>query len=263
LNDEDTLELLEKVDVHVYPLKVITESDVTIHDLLPTSARINWVGTVPIGCLLLYGETRDFGNATIDPNMSGAATIDHNPVMTNLKPETTYYFRLQGSDEAGNFYSSEIYTLTTPPQSDEVSDNLLHPSRGAVVVDVSSNWNNQPTEGSTWGAANAFDDNPNTAWSSNGDGNDAFVEVQLGQRSHIEQISFWTRTMSDDTAQIFAFQVVTDSGEMFGPFELPDPDEPYEFDVDFEAEMLRFEVVDSNGGNTGAVEIAAFGEPLE
>ena len=69
--------------------------------------------------------------------------------------------------------------------------------------------------------------------------------------------------MSNNTAQIFAFTVTTESGDVYGPFELPDPDQPYDFDVDFEADSLRFDVVDSNGGNTGAVEIAVYGEPLE
>ena len=263
LSDEETLALLADTGVQVYSLDVVTASPVTIHDLSATSARVNWVGTIPIGCLLLFGETTDFGSATIDPNMGEPVTIDHNPVMTGLQPETQYYYRLQGSDAAGNFYVSEIYTFTTPAQSDTVSDNLLSPTRGAEIIAVSSNWNNQPNEGSTWGVVNAFDDDPNTAWSSNGDGNDAFVEVRLGQRTQIDTIAFWTRTMSNDTAQVYSFTVTTDSGEVFGPFELPDPDQPYEFAVDFEAETLRFDVVDSNGGNTGAVEIAAYGTAID
>lgn len=263
LNDEDTLALLEDTGVRVYPLDVITESPATLQDVGATSARVNWIGTIPTGCLLVFGETEDFGLATQDPNMAGAVIIEHNPVMRGLKPDTKYFYRLQGSDAAGNIYLSEIFSFTTPPEDDTQSTNLLSPDRGAVILDVSSNFGGQPNEGSTWGVANAFDDDPNTAWSTNGDGNDAFVEVELGQPSQINEIDFWTRTMSNDTSQIYSFTVTTETGDVYGPFELPDPDQAHTFDVDFVATTLRFDVVDSNGGNTGAVDIAVYGEPME
>jgi hypothetical protein len=254
--------LLDERGVNVFPLEAVTETAPNLQDVTATSARVNFIGTIPLGCILVYGETTDFGNATQDPRMSGATMIDHNPVMRDLQPETTYYYRLQGSDVQGNFYTSEIFTFTTPPQSDETSANLLSPQNGAEIVAVSSNFGNQPNTGSTWGADNAFDDDPNTAWSTDGDGDEAFVEVRLGQRSQINQIEFWTRTMSNDTAQIFSFRVIADDGTAYGPFELPDPQQPYTFDVDFTAESLRFEAVETNGGNTGAVSIAAYGEPV-
>jgi hypothetical protein len=87
--------------------------------------------------------------------------------------------------------------------------------------------------------------------------------VQLGARSQINTIRFWTRTMSNDTAQIFSFTVTTETGDVYGTFELPDPEQSYEFEVDFVAETLRFDVVESNGGNTGVVDVAVYGDPLE
>lgn len=263
LSGEETLALLEDRGVNIYPLDVITESPATLQDVSATSARVNWIGTIPTGCLLVFGETEDFGLATQDPNMGGAVTIEHNPVMRGLQPDTKYFYRLQGSDAAGNIYLSEIFSFTTPPEDTTQSENLLSSERGAVILDVSSNFGGQPNEGSTWGVGNAFDDDPNTAWSTAGDGNDAFVAVQLGEQSQINQIDFWTRTMSNNTAQIFSFTVTTETGEVYGPFDLPDPDQAYSFEVDFVAETLRFDVVESNGGNTGAVDIAVFGEPIE
>jgi len=263
LSEEEALALLEDTDLNIYPLEAITESPPTLFDLTPNSVRLNWIGTMPTGCLLVYGETPEFGFATQDPNMAGAAIIEHNPVMRGLEPDTEYFYRLQGTDEAGNFYVSPVYSFRTPEESTEATDNLLAPENGASVIDVSSNFGGQPTEGSTWGAANAFDDDPNTAWSSDGDGNDAYVVVALGQPAQINEISFWTRTMSNNTAQIFSFTVTTETGDVYGPFELPDPDAAYSFEVDFTAETLRFDVVESNGGNTGAVDIAVYGERLE
>ena len=63
------------------------------------------------------------------------------------------------------------------------------------------------------------------------------------------------------SAQIEVIQVVTDSGEILGPFTLPDASGLFSFEVDVIARTLRFEVVSSSGGNTGLVDIAVYGTP--
>lgn len=261
LNQDDTLALLAKTGVHIYSIDTITEEPLTVENLTPTSATISFVTSSATNCIIVYGETTDFGQVTQDDDMNGFTHTHHHPTMRNLKPDTQYFYRFQGSDALGNIFVSEIFTLHTPPETTQTSDNLLSPLNGAKVIEVSSNYGNQPNDG-TWGINNAFDGDPSTAWSSNGDGNDAYVVVQLGQTSHIHKISFWTRTMSNNTAQIFSFTVTTETGDVYGPFKLPDPDQSYEFDVDFVAQTLRFDVIDSNGGNTGAVEIGAYGEAV-
>ncbi len=60
------------------------------------------------------------------------------------------------------------------------------------------------------------------------------------------------------TGQITSFEVVTEDGTKLGPFDLPDASRMHIFPVSVRAERLSFEVLDSSGGNTGAVEIAAF-----
>ncbi|MEL6525588.1 MAG: discoidin domain-containing protein [Chloroflexota bacterium] len=262
LSEEDTLALLSDTGVNIFPLDVIIDNPPILVGLNATSTTIELITNIPTNCLVLFGTTPDFGRASQDANMADLFTEDHLPFLGNLEPETTYYYRLQGSDANGNFYVSEIFTFTTPAESNEISDNLLSPSRDAEIIAVSSNFNDGAND-SRFGIDNAFDDNPNTAWSSNGDGDDAFVEVALGQRSQINSLRFWTRTMSNNTSQIFSFTVTTDTGDVYGPFELPDPDQAYDFAVDFVAETLRFDAVETNGGNTGAVEIAVFGEPLD
>jgi hypothetical protein len=57
--------------------------------------------------------------------------------------------------------------------------------------------------------------------------------------------------------------VETDEGESFGPFELDDTEQAYSFDVEIEAQTLRFNLMDTTGGNTGAVDIAVYGEFIE
>ena len=259
---EATLSLLDSRGVVVRPLEDVTETEAQILDITSDSARLNFVGTIPLACTLVFGTTTEFGAVSIDLNMDGGAIIEHNPLMLGLEPDTEYFYRVQGSAVDGTFYMSEIGSFRTLPESDEEVNNLLASETGAQILGVSSNFGGQNNDG-VWGIQSALDNNPNTAWSSDGDGNEAWVEIELGQRSHITRIEFWTRFMTNGTAQIFEFTVTTDDGDVYGPFSLADPDQAYQFDVDFEASTLRFDVVDSNGGNTGAVEIAAYGEPLE
>jgi hypothetical protein len=108
-----------------------------------------------------------------------------------------------------------------------------------------------------------LDGNRGTAWSSSGDGNDAFIEIELAHPARLHAMEVWTRTMSDGTAQIFAFTLTTDAGDILGPFDLPDATQPYRFAVDVVARSLRLDVVDSSGGNTGLVEFSAYGTPVE
>ena len=263
LSQEETIALLESTGLNVFPFEMIEGTAPVLAGLTATSTRVEVSTTIPVNCLIIFGDSPDFGRVAQDADMGDSgAHEDHSPILTNLEPETTYYYRLQGSDTKGNFYVSELFSFTTPAASNEISNNLLSPSRGAEVLEVSSNFNNGANDGS-WGILNAFDDDPNTQWSSNGDGNDAFFTVALGEASQINIISFWTRTMSNNTAQIFSFTVTTETGDVYGPFDLADPEEAYEFEVDFVAETLRFDVVDSNGGNTGAVDVAVFGESLD
>jgi hypothetical protein len=44
---------------------------------------------------------------------------------------------------------------------------------------------------------------------------------------------------------------------------LADASSVHYFDVELTAKKLRFETVDSSGGNTGAVEIEVYGRPVQ
>jgi hypothetical protein len=218
--------------------------------------------TVPVACTIVYGTTPEFGSLSLDQDMAGGAHSDHNPVLSGLEPETTYYFRVQGVDESGVIYLSEVMTFTTPARESVDVTNLASPRLGAEIVGYSSAFGNAAPD-ATWGAASAFDDNPNTAWSSAGDGSNAWIEVKLAKPARITAVSFYTRSMSDGSAITLAFTVTTESGEEFGPFVVTDASQPYEFEVAFEAQTLRFDLVDTTGGNTGVVDIAVYGEITE
>jgi hypothetical protein len=83
---------------------------------------------------------------------------------------------------------------------------------------------------------------------------------QLEVETLVTKLGFWTRTMVT-SAQIISFQVVADDGTVAGPFTLDGPSSVHYFETSIKARRLRFEVAESTGGNTGAVEIEVYGEP--
>ena len=214
--------------------------------------------SIPLICSVVYGETPDFGLIATDQDMAGGAHIDHGPALVGLRPDTEYFWRVQGTAADGTVYLGETLTFRTPVQLASVRSNLAAMDEGARITEVSSNFGGGSNDGS-WGADSAIDGSRSTAWSSSGDGNDAFVEIALAKPADLEEIEVWTRTMSDGTAQIFSFTVTTDRGEIFGPFDLPDATQPYRFPLETTAQSLRLEVVDSSGGNVGLVEFGAYG----
>ena len=133
---------------------------------------------------------------------------------------------------------------------------------GAEIIGYSSAFGDAAPD-ARWGANAAFDDNPNTEWSSAGDGSSAWIEVALAGPARIEAVAFHSRAMADGSAITFAFTVTTETGEVFGPFEVADTSQAYEFEVAFEAETLRFDLIDTSGGNTGVVDISVYGELIQ
>ncbi len=86
------------------------------------------------------------------------------------------------------------------------------------------------------------------------------VEQRTVRTSHITGVGFWTRTMGA-SAQIQQFEVIADGRTKLGPFTLPHATGIHYFPVDATAKRLRFNVLKSTGGNTGAVEVEALAGP--
>lgn len=245
----------------VRPISDVIASEPEFVDITAHSATVLVTTQVDLACAVVYGPTAELGMLATDTDMAGGGHSDHHPLLTGLEPDTLYYARLQGSGPDGTLYRSELYTFRTLP-ADRVDrgDNLASSQNGGRVSAVSSNFGGGGNDGA-FGAAKAVDGDPGSEWSSDGDGDSAWIEIELAQSARISELGFWTRSMGT-TAQVESFQVVTDTGEIHGPYLLDNAAEAHYFEVDFVAQRLRFEVTSSSGGNTGAVEIEIYGDPV-
>jgi hypothetical protein len=215
------------------------------------SATVQVETSQPTVCAITFGRTPSLGSIADDPNMGGTAITRHIVVLSGLAPGTTYRFRLTAIDARGQvFQTPELATFTTPRQRAAASEQDL--AIGAKVVAVSSQWSN------AYGAANAVDGNLSTEWASNGDGSRAFITIDLGQSRKITGIAFISRAMSDGSAITRTFAVVVDGRRRYGPFPAGNRLDPHVASVSFTGRRLRFDVVRSTGGNTGAAEIEVF-----
>jgi len=237
--------------------EVFTDGPPRIADLSEQDGTLRFVSSVPLACSVVYGETPAFGQVAVDQDMDGGAHTNHHPAISGLKADTLYHYRVQGTAADGALYASAVMTFRTPKAAAAGPVNLASLAAGGRIAAVSSNYGAGPNDAS-FGANSAIDGRRTTEWSSNGDGDSGFVEIALAREARIGAVEVWTRSMSNNTAQIFKFTLTTDSGEVLGPYELPDASKPYRFAVDVTAKSLRLDVVASNGGNVGLVEFAAY-----
>ena len=164
---------------------------------------------------------------------------------------------MQGTDAQGQLYWQPVKSFSTIAAVEGESENLLSLDNGARITAVSSNFGGADNHQS-FGANSAIDDLRNTAWSSAGDGDNAFIEVALAEPEHVDSVAVWSRSMSDGSAKIFSFTVTIADGELLGPFTLPDTQQAYLIPIDRMTDSLRLDVVSSSGGNTGLVEFSAY-----
>lgn len=236
----------------------ILDGDILVEDISSDAANIRVATTIPVVCAVVFGIDTSYGSIRTDPDMGGAAHSEHWAPLRGLAPDTLYHYRLQGTGPDGTLYVSGDLTFRTAPREPDQPDrgpNVASLSEGARVLDASSVFG-----GSTaWQPANAIDGDGSTEWSSDGDGDAAFVTIQLRDETQLNAVGLWSRTMGT-SAEIREFEVITDRGETLGPFSLPGANGLHVFKVTAVARWLRFQVVSSSGGNTGAVEVAAYGE---
>jgi hypothetical protein len=201
-------------------------------------------------CAIAYGTTASLGSIADDPDMGGTAITRHTVVLAGLAPGATYRFKLTATDAQGVvFQTRELATFRTPRNVGTLGPDI---AIGSKVVAVSSQWS------SDYKAANAVDGNLSTEWSSAGDGDRAFITIDLGRQRAVAGVAFITREMSDGSATTRTFAVIVDGRRRYGPFPAGNAVNPRVARVSFTGRRLRFDVVTSTGGNTGAAEIEVF-----
>ena len=212
--------------------------------------------TEPMICAIVWGETEALGRFNNSLDMNGTGIIEHNVFLPDAASETTYFYRVQGTTADGTLYQSEVMTFTLPASAADDGDAMESHGEnlalGASIAEVSSEFSD------SWTAGNAIDDDLATEWSSGGDGDDAFITIDLGASKSVAGVEFLTRTMANGTATANTFWVVVDDGDRLGPFEAGNPADPKFTPIEFTGQVLRFEIDTSTGGNTGAIEVRVF-----
>ena len=230
--------------------------------VLPNGVAVMNVTTdVEAVCSIAWGDDENLGSINTDLDMGGGAHQDHEVVLVGAEPGETYSFRVQGTTADGSLFQSELATFTLPeiPEGDDAMDDDdamdvhgTNLAEGATVVEVSSVFSE------AWAGDNAVDGDMTTEWATAGSGDDAFIEIDLGSSQDVIGVEFITRTMGDGTATTTEYTVTVDGGDVFGPFAAGDPSDNGFAEAAFTGQVLRFDVVSSTGGNTGAIEVRAF-----
>jgi len=223
--------------------QIAAEGPVIEPDPSGTVATLRVTTTIDAVCAVAFGETEALGRLATDQEMGAAGHSDHEVLLGGLQPDTEYFYRLQGVGADGRLYRSEMLTFSTPPASEALPGRNMAVDAVAVASSEFSD---------AFGAANAIDGDPATEWSTRGDGDDAYLVIDLGEEVDVVAVGFHTRSMSDGTATTETFSITVDDSDTYGPFPVG------RVDVAFTGRVIRFDVEDSTGGNTGAVEIEVF-----
>jgi hypothetical protein len=240
----------------------VTFSNVRIEEVGPYRALIRFETSRPTRCHLEFGLAPDVldGRAT-DPDMeAGTYVIQHKVPLEDLTPDTVYYFTAVATDSDGiDYHSAMGEVMTGPPVAVDSLMNVALSDNGTTVAGVSSNFADAGVT-SPYGANKAIDGRMNTEWSTDYDGNDAFLELDLGKPRDIRFIGFRSREMTDGTSIIRSFTLDVDGEITLGPYETPDPSVRYviELPARVTTRYVRMNAIDTSGGNTGLRELQLF-----
>lgn len=219
-------------------------------------------------CQVLIGTGEGQFDRVAVESMPEGAHNEHYNVIEGLEPNTSYTYKINFTSSDGEFFQSKESTFNTSEKSNANTEmnqvdkpngqNIALLANGGKVLEVSSNYGGASND-QMWGAEKAIDGDPTTEWSSSGDGNNAWIEIGFNQSYSLDAVGFWTRTMGS-SAEIKQFKIATLDGKELGTYKVNGPDQIQYFELgsSVETDGLRFEVVDSSGGNTGAIEIEIY-----
>ncbi len=228
-----------------------------IIELSGSGASIGFSTEEPTLSSTAVGFAEDFGRVARAPGSN--PSVNHEVSLPGLQADSEYYSETIAIDETGELIRSPLISFTTLEVVEEdFGENYALIAKGADISGVSSNFGNDIA--GSFGALNVIDGDPGTEWSSQGEGDNAWIEIELAETIEVTGFGFWSRTMGD-TGEIRKLRVLDKTGEVLGEFEIPDAEKLYNFTfTPVQSRGLRFEVIESTGGNTGAREIRIYGE---
>ncbi len=239
-------------------------TNLRVEDITAKRAVVLFTTSQPTTCFVEYGTAADsLDKVATDPSMGvDDFRVEHTVTLEDIIPATTYYYRGLVTTEYGDTFYSSVAQFTTLPDTVSITlTNIALLSMGTKVADVSSNFGNGDND-SAWGANKAIDGLMATEWSSSGDGDNAFITLDFGQVRTVASFGFRSRQMADGSSIITSVRLIFDGKEIAGPFETPNPDVTYVYELDphINAKTVRVETLSSTGGNTGAKEIQFFSD---
>jgi len=237
-------------------------SELRIEEITGTRAVVRFETSQPSSGEVLFGTSDEALDQTAKDvaMVPGDLSFTHEVPLEDLEPDTKYYWRARAVDRDNATLLTDLDSFTTEDaELAPEADNVALLSAGAEVFEVSSNWG-AGDDDSTYGANHAFDGKMASEWASDGDGDEAWVELELGELRRITSWAFRSRHMADGTAIILKVELAFDGDTERGPFDVPDPTERYLFAIEppVEASRVRIKAVDTSGGNTGAREISFY-----
>lgn len=243
--------------VEVRPFEEIQASDVTFENdpTFPGRAIMRVTTTEPAICAIVWGETETLGQMNNSLDMNGTGIIQHDVLLPGAEAGQTYFYRLQGSTADGTLFQSGLMTFTLPAADPAAQANApggTNLALEATITDVSSEFSD------SWAAGNAIDGDLATEWSTAGDGDEGYIVVDLGQSHTVAVLEFMTRSMADGSAVTTTYTVTVDGSDPLGPFAAGNPADRKLVPVSITGREFRFDVQDSTGGNTGAIEIGIY-----
>ncbi|HEY6725416.1 MAG TPA: discoidin domain-containing protein [Polyangiaceae bacterium] len=240
--------------------KATTElSGLRIDDVSGRRAVVRFETSLPTTGEVQFGTSagkldRSARDVAMDP---GELSFTHEVPLEDLQPDTQYTWRARAVDRDNAVVLTDLDAFTTRDEEPEAKgDNVALASAGAKVFEVSSNWGGGNND-STYGADNAFDGKMASEWASDGDGDQAWIELEFGSVRRITGFAFRSRHMSNGSSTIRRVELAFDGDTERGPFDVPDATERYLFPIDppVEASRVRIKAVETTGGNTGAREV--------
>jgi len=232
----------EALSLQPAPAGRALQSGPDVAEVEAQSALVTFNTRVPTLASTAFGPGEALGRSA---RMSNTEPFtDHRVQLLALDPETPYRAEVALIDAAANVYRAKPVSFKTAAASVS-ADGAFGPNVAAegTVRAVSSNWGGGGND-SSFGANHAIDGDPKTEWSSDGEGDDAWIEIELAEPAEIVGIGVWSRTMGD-SADILRFRVLSGEGEELGVFDLPDVKQRHAFALPpTTVSVLRFEVVE-------------------